>query len=137
MQIKRMDVTIGTHKLKQSKEFYIKYFGFELVYESDWYVELISGKNPAAGISFVLPQHEAGEKFNGQGIIVSFEVDDVDAEFARVKAAGIHISEGLHDKPWGERAFVVNDPNGVHLYVYKLIPATPEYQKIYDSFRNR
>ena len=40
---------------------------------------------------------------------------------------------------WGSvlqmRSFVINDPNGVHLYIYKSIPPTPDYQRIYDSFK--
>ncbi|MPN61454.1 hypothetical protein SDC9_209191 [bioreactor metagenome] len=45
------------------------------------------------------------------------------------------IYQEIQDKPWGERSFVVDDPSQVHLYIYKTIPATPEYQKVYDSFK--
>ncbi len=134
MKIKRVDSTISTNKLRESKEFYMKHFGFQLVYESDWYIELLAPGNPAIGISFTLPQREAGEFFN-KGLIISFEVDDADAEYSRLKAAGLEIVQDLVDKPWGERSFVVDDPNGVHLYIYKTIPPTPEYKKIYDSFK--
>jgi uncharacterized glyoxalase superfamily protein PhnB len=134
MRIKRIDATISTEKLKESKEFYMKHFGFNLVYESDWYIELLS-QNLEAGISFTLPQREEGEFFNGRGLILSFEVDDVDAEYQRLKAAGLMIYQEIQDKPWGERSFVVDDPSQVHLYIYKTIPATPEYQKVYDSFK--
>ncbi|QJW47846.1 glyoxalase [bacterium BFN5] len=135
MKIKRIDATISTEKLKESKEFYMKHFGFNLVYESDWYIELLS-PNLEVGISFTLPQREEGEFFNGRGLILSFEVDDVDAEYQRLKDAGLFIYQELQDKPWGERSFVVDDPTRVHVYIYKTIPATPEYQKVYDSFRN-
>lgn len=134
MKIKRVDTTISTDKLSESKEFYIRHFNFELVYESDWYIELIAPGLPA-GISFTKPQRDAGEFFHGSGIIISFEVDDVDAEYQRLKAAGVKIYQDLLDKPWGERSFVVNDPNGVHVYIYKSIPPTPEYQVVYDSFK--
>ncbi len=135
MKIKRVDSTISTNRLRESKEFYIKYFNFQLVYESDWYIELILPEMPGAGISFTLPQREEGEFFNGKGLILSFEVDDVDAEYRRLKAAGLIIYQELQDKPWGERSFVIDDPNGVHIYIYKSIPPTPEYQQIYDSFK--
>lgn len=135
MKIKRVDSTISTNKLQESKEFYIKHFNFQLVYESDWYIELVLPEMPSAGISFTLPQRDEGEFFNGKGLILSFEVDDVDAEYRRLKAAGLVIYQELQDKPWGERSFVIDDPNGVHIYIYKSIPATPEYQQIYDSFK--
>ncbi len=134
MRIKRVDTTISTDKLTESKEFYIRHFNFQLVYESDWYIELIAPGLPA-GISFTKPQRDAGEFFHGSGIIISLEVDDVDAEYRRLKAAGVEPCEDLVDKPWGERSFVVNDPNGVHLYIYTSIPPTPEYKVVYDSFK--
>ncbi|HWR39209.1 MAG TPA: VOC family protein [Patescibacteria group bacterium] len=135
MKIHRMDTTFSTEKLQESKEFYIKYFNFVLVYESDWYIELISAENQGMGVSFTLPQREVGEFFNGKGIVLSFEVDDVDAEFSRLQALGLDNLTEIQDKPWGERSFVVDDPNGVHLYIYKSIPPTSEYQKIYESFK--
>ena len=135
MKIQRMDTTFSTEKLQESKEFYMKYFHFILVYESDWYIELISAENPGMGVSFTLPQREVGEFFNGKGVVLSFEVEDVDTEFSRLKGAGLENLSEIQDKPWGERSFVVEDPNGVHLYIYKSIPPTPEYRKIYDSFK--
>jgi len=136
MKIKRVDLTISTNKMQESKEFYQRYFGFRLVYESDWYIELISPSDPSAGISFTLPQREVGEFFNGKGLIISFEVDDADAEYDRLKAAGLEIYQDLQDKPWGERSFVIDDPNGAHVYIYKSIAPTAEYKKLYDAFRN-
>lgn len=87
------------------------------------------------GVSFVTPELSGGEKFTGEGIILSFEVADVDAEFARLKAAGVRILEEIRDKAWGERSFVINDPNGVHVYIYKSIPPTPEYQEVFDKYK--
>jgi uncharacterized glyoxalase superfamily protein PhnB len=135
MLIKRIDSTISTYKLQESKEFYVKHFGFRLVYESDWYVEMLPQNLTTAGISFVLAQREEGEIFNGRGLILSFEVADVDKEYERLKAEGLDICQELQDKPWGERSFVVDDPNGVHVYIFKLIPPTPEYLKVYESFK--
>ena len=133
MKIKRVDSTISTNKLQESKEFYMQYFDFRLVYESDWYVELIARDLPN-GISFTLPQREEGEFFNGKGLIISFEVGDVDAEYDRLKAEGVQIYQEMQDKPWGERSFVIDDPNGVHIYIYTAISPNPEYQQVYDTF---
>jgi len=134
MKIKRVDSTISTNKLQESKEFYIQHFNFRLVYESDWYIELIARDSPN-GISFTLPQREEGEFFNGKGLIISFEVDDVDVEYERLKAEGVQIYQEMQDKPWGERSFVIDDPNGVHLYIYTSISPDPEYQQVYDTFK--
>ena len=135
MLTRRMDLTISTNKLEQSRDFYRDYLGFELVFENDSYIEMLAQGSTTMGVSFVSPELSGGEKFTGEGIILSFEVADVDAEFARLKAAGVRILEELRDKAWGERSFVINDPNGVHVYIYKSIPPTPEYQEVFDKYK--
>ena len=39
-------------------------------------------------------------------------VDDADALFARAEAAGVTILEGLADRSYGSREFIVRDPEG-------------------------
>lgn len=133
MKIKRFDATFSTDKLQESKDFYVKYFGFLLAFESDWYIELVTPRRDA-GISFTLPQREEGEFFSGRGVILSFEVENVDDEYKRIQSVGLTIMQDLQNKPWGERSFVVDDPNGVHIYVYSLVDKTPEYQVLYEKF---
>ena len=135
MLTRRMDLTISTNKLEQSRDFYRDTLGFALVFENDSYIEMLAQGSTTMGVSFVSPELSGGEKFTGEGIILSFEVADVDAEFARLKAAGVRILEELRDKAWGERSFVINDPNGVHVYIYKSIPPTPEYQEVFDKYK--
>ncbi len=135
MLTRRMDLTVSTNKLEQSRDFYRDYLGFELVFENDNYIEMLAQGSTTMGVSFVTPELSGGEKFTGEGIILSLEAADVDAEFARLKAAGVRILEELRDKVWGERSFVINDPNGVHVYIYKAIPPTPEYQEIFDKYK--
>ena len=135
MLTRRMDLTISTNKLEQSRDFYRDTLGFTLVFENDNYIEMLAEGSTTMGVSFVTPELSGGEKFTGEGIILSFEVADVDAEFARLKAAGVRILEEIRDKAWGERSFVINDPNGVHVYIYKSIPPTPEYQEVFDKYK--
>jgi catechol 2,3-dioxygenase-like lactoylglutathione lyase family enzyme len=130
-----MDLTISTNKLDQSRDFYRDILGFALVFENDSYIEMLAQGSTTMGVSFITPELSGGEKFTGEGIILSFEVADVDAEFTRLKAAGVRILEELRDKAWGERSFVINDPNGVHVYIYKSIPPTPEYQEVFDKYK--
>lgn len=134
MKIKRMDATFSTEKLEESKEFYLKYFDFRLAFECDWYVELVT-PGGEVGVSFTRAEREEGEFFNGRGVVLSFEVADADAEYERIKRAGLNIYQELQDKPWGERSFVVNDPNGAHVYVYSPCKRTEEYEALYASFQ--
>ena len=45
------------------------------------------------------------------GMQVEVQVDDVDAEHARLRSLGVKVGE-LHDQPWGERNFFFDDPDG-------------------------
>lgn len=105
----------------------MKHFNFQLVYESDWYIELLS-PDMAVGISFTLPQREAGEYYNGR--YYPFYGSGRRRWGAQpLKGGRPSDSPGYSGKTLGERSFVMDDPNGIHLYIYKSIPPTPEYQK--------
>lgn len=134
MKSKRIDITLSTEKMQESKNFYKDHFDFKITYESDWYIELLS-PSLNVGISFTLPQREEGEFFNGRGLILSLEVDNVEIEYNRLRNEGLVIYQEIQEKPWGEKSFVINDPNGVHVYIYEAIEPTPEYKKVYDSFK--
>ena len=45
------------------------------------------------------------------GMQVEVQVDDVDAEHVRLKRLGVKVGE-LQDRPWGERNFFFEDPDG-------------------------
>lgn len=49
------------------------------------------------------------------GTEIVLEVDDIDAEFARVRATGWPLEAGLRSQPWGLRDFRLHDPDGYYL----------------------
>lgn len=106
---------IITTKIAETKAFYIDRLGFELVFENEFYV-LLTGFGDQ--ISFLLPRHPTQAPifqpaFAGHGIYLTVDVEDVDAEYARIKARGVPMEVDLRDEPWGDRHFAVLDPNGV------------------------
>lgn len=109
------NASIITTKIAETKAFYIDRLGFELVFESEFYV-LLTGFGDR--ISFLLPQHPTQAPifqpaFGGLGVYLTVDVEDVDAEYARIKARGVPLEVELRDEPWGDRHFAVVDPNGV------------------------
>jgi uncharacterized glyoxalase superfamily protein PhnB len=44
---------------------------------------------------------------------ITIDVEDAIAEYQRIAAMGVPMAVELRDEPWGERHFVVADPNGV------------------------
>jgi catechol 2,3-dioxygenase-like lactoylglutathione lyase family enzyme len=106
---------VVTEKLQESKEFYTRLFGCEVVYDSDWFVLLQLGPSE---LGFMQPGLETQAPifqtaFSGQGMWITVDVDDVDAEYKRIQDMGVVPALALKDEPWGDRHFVVKDPNGI------------------------
>lgn len=108
---------IITTKLDESKSFYISHFGFEVVFEADWYIQLVHKSGIELG--FMKPHLENQPKFlqksyEGNGIIVTFDVLDAEKEFEKVKnSRDIKILFPYTEEAWGQKHFMVEDPSGM------------------------
>ena len=69
--------------------------------------------------------------FGGAGIMLNFNVQDVDAEHKRLTEAGLQTAMPLEDHPWGDRGFSIIDPIGNSIYIYSDREPTDEYKKYY------
>ncbi len=67
-----------------------------------------------------------------QGLILNFEMDDVDTEYARLQAAGLPIHVPLRDEEFGQRHFITSDPNGVLIDFIKIIPPSEAFARQYN-----
>jgi len=65
------------------------------------------------------------------GLILNFEVEDVDDEFERAKANDLPIALSLRDELFGQRHFITSDPNGILIDIIKPIPPSEEFLKQY------
>lgn len=106
---------IITSKLEESKNFYTEKLGFTVKFENEWFVLLEREKRE---IAFMLPNLEFQseifrEEFNGKGMWLTIEVEDVEAEHEKLKAAEVEIAVSLRTEEWGETHFSVVDPNGI------------------------
>ncbi len=108
---------IVTGKVAASKDFYVRLFGAEVVYEGEggWIVLLKLGESELGfmqpGLASQAPIFRPA--FGGQGVWLALEVADAEAEQQRLAALGVPIEVALRDEPWGDRHFVVRDPNGI------------------------
>jgi len=56
------------------------------------------------------------DRKKGEGFRIRCETkQDIDALAARARAFGVRLTEEPGDKPWGVRAFSLDDPDGFHL----------------------
>ncbi|MEL6537809.1 MAG: VOC family protein [Bacteroidota bacterium] len=113
----KLNAGIITEKLPETKKFYQEYLGFTVTFENEFYL-LMQAPGGQAQLSFLLPEHPSQQPifqpaFQGQGMYLTIEVDDVDTLYQELKAKGIVIQVELRDEPWGDRHFAIQDPNGV------------------------
>jgi len=122
----KLNAGIVTNKLKESREFYTRVLGFDITFENDFYL-LVHTPGKQAEISFLLPDHPSQDPvfhrpFGGEGVYLTIELDDVDSMYDDLKSKGIEIKVELRDEPWGDRHFVIKDPNGVMIDIVRYQP---------------
>jgi catechol 2,3-dioxygenase-like lactoylglutathione lyase family enzyme len=111
--------------------FYVEHFGFRPLFESDWYVHLQSREDTGVNLAILDSSHETipveGRGRRAAGLLINFEVEDVDAVHERFSAAGLPILRSLRDEDFGQRHFITTDPNGVLIDVIKPIEPSEEF----------
>lgn len=64
-------------------------------------------------------QKDANFPEKGAGIYIYLSVDDVDASYKELVEKGFKPSSEPRDWPWGNREFVIRDPDGYKLVIFK------------------
>ncbi|SDI07946.1 VOC family protein [Nonomuraea jiangxiensis] len=126
---------LGTSRLAESHDFYTRLFGFETTFESDWYVSLRRPGPPAYELALLDHTHatvpEAYRK-PAQGVLLNFEVEDADAEWERlVTGEGLRPALALRSEDFGQRHFIVADPNGILIDVITPIEPSGPFAEQY------
>jgi catechol 2,3-dioxygenase-like lactoylglutathione lyase family enzyme len=138
-----------TARLQESRDFYTGLLGFEATFEADWYVSLrrpgapgtpgTPGTPGAPSYELALVDHThptvpAAYRHPVRGLLLNVEVDDVDAEWERlVVRAGLRPELPLRSEDFGQRHFIVADPNGVLIDVITPIAPAATYAARYVS----
>lgn len=115
-------------------KFYKKYFHFQTIFESDWYVHLQMEQNQDINLALVCFNHESIPKpyqHQTQGTLLNFEMDDIDDLYAELKNQKLTMLLDLRDEPWGQRHFIVCDPSGTMVDVIKPIEPSDEFKSQY------
>lgn len=79
-----------------------------------WIDFLAAGKNDRPGMA---KGPNAATK--GSGILLYLSVDDVDAFHAHLVSKGLKPAAKPQDQPWGNREFLLRDPDGYNLIIFK------------------
>ena len=126
----KLNAGITTQKIKESKAFYTKVLNFGITFENDFYLLLHTPDNNT-NLAFLLPNHPSQQElfhapFNGKGMFLTIEVEDVDKIYNEIKKMGIEIKIDIRDEPWGDRHFAIQDPNGIGIDIVKYTEPTKE-----------
>lgn len=115
---------ICSDRLPESRDFYTTLFDFDVDYDSDWFVHLISkDKQFELGIisqtSEIVPD---GIEGNPMGFYVTFVVDDVDEVFETAKRANALVVKEPTNTFYGQRRLLIKDPAGAIVDVSSPVP---------------
>ena len=116
MHIIQTAISLNVDDVAASASFAQTHFGFEEAMSAEGFVSLQHPDAPniiflETGLTTFRPQEIAGSA--GQGTLLVFVVEDIDAEFARIDAAGARVITPPETEPWGERYCQFADPNGI------------------------
>jgi uncharacterized glyoxalase superfamily protein PhnB len=109
-------VSLNVDDVAASVRFLTTHFGFTEAMSADGFVSL-ARDDAAMHVVFLrrgmemLPGDQRDD--HAAGLILAFQVEDLEEEMARLQAEGVAITMPLRSEEWGERAFQVRDPNGV------------------------
>ncbi|MCP2267474.1 VOC family protein [Promicromonospora thailandica] len=131
---------IATRDVAAARAFYQAHLGFEVTFEADWYVSLRRSDAPQYELALLDHAHptvpEGYRTPMTGGLLLNFEVDDVDAEHRRlVGEAGLPELLSLRTEAFGQRHFIVGAPDGVLIDVITVVPPGAEYADQYAAGR--
>lgn len=111
----RILTNICSDDLQKSKDFYVELLGFNVKYDSDWYVQLCSPENSEIEYGIIQRSHELVPieyQNSPTGMYVTFVVSDVDVTYGKALNMGLAILQEPRNEFYGQRRFLVKDPNG-------------------------
>ncbi|MEM0933964.1 MAG: VOC family protein [Bacteroidota bacterium] len=113
-QIDRLLINICSDNLAASRDFYTKLFDFQVEYDSDWFVHLLSqDKKLELGIikrtNEIVPREF---QQSPKGFYITFVVDSTDDVFSIAKSENFEILNEPSDTFYGQRRLLLKDPDG-------------------------
>lgn len=122
--LNRLLLNLISDDLDASKTFYTTLFDFEVDFDSDWFVHLMSKEHSLelgliSDTSDVLPPEAMA---GSQGFYATLVVDDADAVFDDAGNLGTTIVSGPENTFYGQRRLVLRAPEGTLIDVSSPIP---------------
>jgi catechol 2,3-dioxygenase-like lactoylglutathione lyase family enzyme len=124
-----------TSDLQGSKDFYVKYLDFEVVFEATWFVYLQSAGEHKLSLGFIDETHPSTPPsygaFDRRGSFLTLQVANVAEVFERLTAANAPIIYKLKKEDWGQIRFGLSDPNGLYIDIVQQVDPVPGFWEKY------
>ncbi|OHV20066.1 glyoxalase [Rhizobium sp. RMa-01] len=127
---------IMTDDVPGTAAFYSSHFGFRALFENGWYIHLQSTETEHVALAILDSSHEtipAVARAGVRGLLLNFEVEDVDRIYETCRSAGLPILREIRDEDFGQRHFITADPNGVLIDIITPIAPSAEFAAMYDA----
>ncbi|MGN0062923.1 MAG: VOC family protein [Nocardioides sp.] len=122
MKITQTALSLNVPDVEASASFAKRHLGYEEAMAADGFASLTHPDVDthlvflATGLSTFKPAEIAGSA--REGLLLAFVVDDLDAQFARIRDEGARVVTEPETEPWGERYCQFADGNGI---VWQLV----------------
>ncbi|WP_044239036.1 VOC family protein [Flexithrix dorotheae] len=123
-KLNRIMTNICSRNLAESRDFYTKLFDFNVDYESEWFVHLIS-EDKKLELGIIDQTNELVPKdyqSNPNGFYITFVVSDADEIFKIALSEHFEIVSEPSNTFYGQRRFLLKDPNGTLIDISSPIP---------------
>lgn len=117
MKVTGTAISLNVADPSASAAFLTRHVGHTVAMQADGFVSLShpdGGPNVIflrTGLATFRPAHRSGSA--GDGLLLVFVVEDVDAVYEKLRAAGVPVATAPETEPWGERYCQFADPNGI------------------------
>lgn len=136
MKVRSYYPVIMTGDVAATAAFYRRHFGFVALFQADWYVHLQLEGDASVNLAVLDGDHATippQGRGRAAGLLLNFEVNDVDAVYQRLVGAGLPVLLGLRDEDFGQRHFITADPNGVLIDIITPIAPSADYAALYEA----
>jgi catechol 2,3-dioxygenase-like lactoylglutathione lyase family enzyme len=126
-----------TKDLKASKDFYVKWLDFEVVFEASWFVYMQTKGDRKFSFALIDETHPSTPPsygaFNGLGSFLTLQVEDAPSVYEKLKKMQAPISYPLKKEDWGQIRFGLTDPNGLYIDIVQQIDPVAGYWEKYPA----
>ena len=130
MSVSRVLPAILSDRLAETRDFYVHLLGFQIAFESDFFIELVSPTHPGAQLGIWLRDHDTVPmqfRHAPAGVVVSFGTDDLEGAYREAQRRNLNIVQPIRTEEYGQRHFMTTDPNGLLIDVTSPIPMSQEF----------